>query len=97
MMAPKALATTNLYRLLAAIVLAGAVMSEAFGYTADELRKFCNAAIRCNNKPSACNLKDIAVTPACPALRYESTAPDVLAMMSVGILSWNKLDGRERS
>jgi len=52
---------------LAAVVLAGAVMSEAFGYTADELRTLCNAAIKCDDDPKACDSEQFAGRGACHA------------------------------
>ena len=59
MMAPKHLAMINVYRLLAAIVLGGAVMSEAVGATsADDLRTYCEGAVKCVDKSSSCSDHD---------------------------------------
>ncbi len=54
-----------LLHMLAAIVLAGVVMSEAFGYTADELRKLCNGAIKCEDNPASCRQQDLVDAGKC--------------------------------
>jgi len=58
----------SLLRLLAAIVLGGAIMSEAFGLgPAEKLRKFCEAAVKCDttNPSPSCNSVDYQEGTAC--------------------------------
>ena len=50
---------------LTAIVLGGAVMSEAFGYTAEDLRKDCETAVNCIEDEASC--KDVSRLTGCLA------------------------------
>ena len=55
----------DLLRVLAAVVLAGAVMSEALGRTADDLRGDCEPVFRCTSEAGDCSRDEFVATNAC--------------------------------
>lgn len=67
-------------------------MSEAFGYTVDELRKFCNAAIRCDDNPGACKGAVMADMSACYAYIEGFMTGQAIAMGKVIALGTEEKD-----